>query len=202
MVTFPTSAKEGTGLAELMETLKAQIPWEEMTATVTTLTFKRVKEYVLEMKEQTERNNVLVHPDELRAQLEATDADWQFTDAGMMTAVGHLANHGYVTVLRGSKVSSPFCWRPTCWPTWLHLSFFEARRNPRGLGVLEESRLLAGDYPFPELHDLEEDEREILLDAAAVLFLNNLCFRETFNQQTFLVFPSLINEKRPSGREP
>ena len=86
-----------------METLKAQIPWEEMTATVTTLTFKRIKEYVLEMKEQTERNNVLVHPDELRAQLEATDADWQFTDAEMMTAVGHLANHGYVTVLRGSK---------------------------------------------------------------------------------------------------
>ena len=26
---------------------------------------------------------------------------------------------------------------------------------------------------------------------------HNLCFRETFNQQTFLVFPSLINEKRP-----
>ncbi len=44
----------------------------------------------------------------------------------------------------------------------------------------------------------DKEEREILLDAAAVLFLNhNLCFREIFNQQTFLVFPSLINEKRP-----
>ena len=78
----------------------------------------------------------------------------------------------------------------------------EARRNPRGLGVLEESRLLAGDYAFPELHDLGTNECEILLDAAAVLFLaHNLCFRETFNQQTFLVFPSLVNEKRPKDAE-
>ena len=74
-----------------------------MTATVTTVTFKRIKEFVLALKEETGRNNVLVHPDELRAQLEATDEEWQFSDAEMMTAVGHLANHGYVTILRGSK---------------------------------------------------------------------------------------------------
>ncbi|MEL6969462.1 MAG: hypothetical protein AAFZ63_02055 [Bacteroidota bacterium] len=67
----------------------------------------------------------------------------------------------------------------------------EARRNQKGLGVLEEDRLLAGGYRFQELHDLEEEEKEILLDAAAVLFLEkNVCFREIFNQQTFLVFPS------------
>ncbi len=75
----------------------------------------------------------------------------------------------------------------------------EARRNQRGLGVLEETRLLRGEYAFPELKDLSENEQKILLDAATVLFIeHNLCFRETFNEQTFLVFPSLINEKRPA----
>jgi hypothetical protein len=78
----------------------------------------------------------------------------------------------------------------------------EARRNLRGLGVLEENRLLAGDYAFPEFQNADEDESEILLDAAVVLFLeHNLCFRETFNKQTFLVFPSLINEKRPKDED-
>ena len=195
---IPTSAKEGDGLDELLETLKEQIPWEEMTATVTTVTFKRIKEFVLELKEQTERKNVLVHPDELRAQLEATDHDWQFSDTEMMTAVGHLANHGYVTILRGSKGDEFILLAPDLLANLASSIVLEARRNPRGLGVLDESRLLADDYHFPELHNLEADEREILLDAAAVLFLeHNLCFRETFNQQTFLVFPSLINEKRP-----
>ena len=40
-----TSAKAGDGLPELMGKLKAQIPWDEMTATVTTTTFKRIKEF-------------------------------------------------------------------------------------------------------------------------------------------------------------
>ncbi len=43
-----------------------------MTATVTTVTFKRIKDYVLSLKEQTERKNVLVSPKELRNLLEQT----------------------------------------------------------------------------------------------------------------------------------
>ena len=112
-----TSAKEGAGLEELIETLKAQIPWNEMTATVTTLTFKRIKEYVLKLKEQNDRNNILLHPAELRGQLQATDSAWQFSDTEMMTAVGHLATHGYVTVLRSSQGVQSIRWDPTCWPT-------------------------------------------------------------------------------------
>ena len=43
-------------------------------------------------------------------------------------------------------------------------------------------------------------DRSTLLDAAASLFLRrNLCFRETLNNRTCLVFPSLINEKRPTN---
>ncbi|MCP4589161.1 MAG: GTP-binding protein, partial [bacterium] len=63
-----TSAKDAIGLDDLMEILRAQIPWDEMTTTVTTVTFKRVKDYVMSLKEQPERENVLVSPAELRAQ--------------------------------------------------------------------------------------------------------------------------------------
>jgi hypothetical protein len=58
--------------------------------TVTTVTFKRIKEYVLALKKRPDRLSVLVHPAELRQQLQDTDADWQFSDAEMMTAVRHL----------------------------------------------------------------------------------------------------------------
>ena len=76
----------------------------------------------------------------------------------------------------------------------------EARRNTKGLGSLEEKRLLAGEYAFRELEDLAEGEPDTLLDAAALMFLeHNVCFRETdpLNAASYLVFPDLINLKRP-----
>ena len=75
-----TSAKKGDGLPELLETLKAQIPWDQMTTTVTTLTFKKIKDYVLALKEKTDRKRVLVSPTELQKQLEKSDKEWEFTD--------------------------------------------------------------------------------------------------------------------------
>lgn len=195
----PTSAKEGDGVADLLEKLKTQIPWDEMTTTVTTVTFKRIKEFVLALKEKTERKNVLVQPAELREKLQAIEKDWGFSDAEMMTAVGHLETHGYVKIIHGSNGEQSILLAPDVLANLASSIVLEARRNPRGLGVLEEARLLRGDYPFQELSNLSENERKILLDAAAVLFLErNVCFRETFGEQTFLVFPSLINEKRPA----
>ena len=44
----------------------------------------------------------LLSPSALPEQLQASDPDWHFTDAEMMTAAGHLETHGYVAVLRSS----------------------------------------------------------------------------------------------------
>ena len=193
-----TSALTGEGLEELLARVKSSIVWDEMPATVTTRTFKRVKEFVLSLKESTERRGVLVSPAELRERLEATDAEWEFTDAEMMTAVKHLANHGYVSVLRGSSGKETVLLAPDLLANLAASFVLEARRNEKGLGALEESRVLEGRYEFPELKELESDERDVLLDAAVVLFIeHNLCFRETLGAQTLLIFPALINQKRP-----
>ena len=199
---LPTSALNGEGVAELLKRIKASIPWNEMPATVTTQTFKRIKEYVLALKEQAEDTNILLQPDELRSELQRTDTSWEFSEGEMMTAIGHLATHGYVTVLKGSNGETSILLVPNLLINLASSIVLEARRNPRGLGVLEEDRLLSGGYRFQELQELDEVEREILLDAATVLFVeHNVCFRETFNHQTFLVFPSLINQKRPKDQE-
>lgn len=193
-----TSALTGEGLEELLARVKSSIVWDEMPATVTTRTFKRVKEFVLALKAEPQRNDVLVSPAELRARLEATDAQWQFTDAEMMTAVSHLANHGYVSVLRGSSGEETILLAPDLLVNLASSFVLEARRNPKGLGALEEARVLTGKYAFPELNGLDERERDVLLDAAVVLFIeHNLCFRETLGAQTLLIFPALINQKRP-----
>jgi small GTP-binding protein len=193
-----TSAKRGEGLEDLLERLKAQIPWDEMTATVTTVTFKRIKDYVLSLKEKPDRKGVLVSPAALREQLQATDAEWRFTDAEMMTAVGHLETHGYVAILRSSAGEQHILLTPDLLVTLAASVVFLADKNPRELGAVTETELLRGEYPFEELAGLSQSESQILLDAAVLRFLgHNICFRETLNDETLLIFPALIKQKRP-----
>src|SRR6185369_8067026 len=143
-------------------------------------------------------------PEELRGRLEGTDADWHFTDAELLTAVGHLENYGYVKCLRTSKVDLRVLLQPERLNNLASSFVLEARRNPKGLGALEEKRLLAGGYEFPELKDLPVGERDVLLDSAALLFLeHNVCFRETdpLRMEPYLVFPELINLKKPPEKD-
>jgi WD40 repeat protein/GTPase SAR1 family protein len=206
-----TSAKAGEGLDELFARMKTLIPWEDKPATVTTATFKRIKDYVLGLKEskasEAAGQPAIVSAEELRARLERSDPDWQFTDAEMQTAVGHLETYGYVKRLRTSKGERRILLAPELLNNLAASFVLEARRNARGLGALEEKRLLgaAGDrYDFPELRGLSAPEQTILLDAAALLFIeHHVCFRETdpLSGQSFLVFPELINMKRPVEEE-
>jgi small GTP-binding protein len=195
-----TSAKAGWNIEELLQRMKELIPWEGKAATVTTVTFKRIKDYVLRLKEGDAARAVIVTLPGLRRQLEQTDADWQFTDAEMMTAVGHLENYGYVKRLRTSQGEERILLAPELLNNLAASFVLEARRNVKGLGALEERRLLAGEYAFPELEKLPTEERDILLDAAALLFLeHNVCFREIdpLGGKSYLVFPELINLKKP-----
>ncbi len=52
---------------------------------------------------QLQAGRTTVTPVQLRARLQATDANWQFSDAEMLTALGHLENYGYVKRLRSSQ---------------------------------------------------------------------------------------------------
>jgi small GTP-binding protein len=195
-----TSSLSGLGFDELIQRMRSMIPWDDKPATVTTATFKRIKDHVLSLKEARSGDQIIVKPEELRTRLEATDLNWRFTDAEMLTAVGHLENYGYAKRLRTSKGELRILLEPERLNNLASSFVLEARRNPKGLGALEEKRLLSGGYDFSEVKHLQEAERDVLLDAAALLFLeHNVCFRETdpLRMEPYLVFPELINLKKP-----
>jgi hypothetical protein len=180
--------------------MQNMIPWDNKPATVTTETFKRIKDFILDIKEDSRRLEVILTPEELRQRLEKTDSTWKFSDAELLTAVGHLENHGYVKLLKTSQGEQRILLAPDLLNNLAASFVLEARRNPKGLGSLEEQRLLSGEYKFPELEKLTEDEKDILRDSVAVLFLeHNVSFRETdpLNSRTYLVFPELINLEKP-----
>jgi small GTP-binding protein len=196
---LPTSAKSGEGIEELIQQMQDLIPWDDKPATITTETFKRIKDFVLNLKEDSRLMEVILMPEELRQRLEKTDSKWKFSDAEMLTAVVHLANHGYVTRLKTSQGELRILLAPELLNNLAASFVLEARRNQRGLGSLEEQELLSGEYKFSELEKLTEAEKDILLDSVVVLFLeHNVCFRETdpLNGRAYLVFPELINLKK------
>ena len=193
-----TSAKSGEGVDILIETIKKQIPWDKMAATITTTTFKKIKEFVLALKEYPDRKGVLVRPIDLKTMLEVTDQNWKFSDAEMMTAVGHLANHGYVNILRNSSGEEYILLTVDLLAYLASSIVLLADKHPQELGAVSETDLLQGKYTFEELKGLDQKEQQVLIDAAILRFLkHNVCFRETTETDTLLVFPSLIKQKRP-----
>ncbi len=201
-----TSAFGGDGIDDLLSHMKRLVAWDDKPATVTTATFKRIKDYVLKLKQNETERRVIATAEELRARLEATDAAWRFTDDEMRTAVGHLETYGYVRRLSTSRGESRILLAPELLNNLAASFVLEARRNSKGLGALEERRLL-GDgerYAFPEFASLAAEEQTILTDAAALLFIeHHACFRETdpLAGQSFVIFPELINLKRPIEEE-
>ena len=118
----------------------------------------------------------------------------------MLTAVKHLENHGYVTILRSSSGEEFVLLSPELLAGLASSIILQADKDPNELGALSEPVLLKGDYPLPEFVGLELTEQQILLDAAVVRFLqHNICFRETLGRETLLIFPGLIKQKRHSG---
>ena len=192
------SAKSGEGLDRLVDVVRKEIDWDRMTATVTTETFKRIKDYVLALKEDTRRASALVQPQDLRNRLQGLDASWEFTDLEMMTALGHLQNHGYVTILRSSPGQEWVLLAADLLASLASSIVILADKNPRELGAVSERELLENRYQFPELAGLDTVDQQILIDAAVVRFLqHSVCFRETFGDDTLLIFPGLIKQKRP-----
>ncbi|MBV9142888.1 MAG: TIR domain-containing protein [Pseudonocardiales bacterium] len=195
-----TSALRGDGLDELVGRMRAAIRWDKRPTTVTTQTFKRIKNCLWELKEAPSPEKAILSLAELRARLEHEYPTTEFTDDELLMAVRHLSNRGYLAQLRTSRGELRILLAPVLLNNLAASMVLETRRNPKGLGSLAEQQVLTGGYHFPELAQLSTEEREILLDSAIVMFLaHSICFRETdpLTDHSYLVFPELINLKKP-----
>ncbi|MBI1314204.1 TIR domain-containing protein [bacterium] len=202
-----TSAREDTGLDELLERMKQTIPWEQQPAVSTDAVFKQIKDFVLTLKESRKRKQVIFTAEELRKAIlkkrkkAAGEPLGNFTDSQLLTAVRHLSSQGFVRMLTLSSGEERILLVPELLNNLAASMVLEARRNPRGLGAVEEDRLFDGSYRFPEIDALSDSDRDLLLDGTIEAFLANRlsyrCFREHAGELRLLIFPDLMNLKKP-----
>ncbi|MCY2967392.1 MAG: TIR domain-containing protein, partial [Planctomycetota bacterium] len=207
-----TSASSGLGLDELLRRMQQAIPWDDKPAVSTDAVFKRIKDFVLALKESRTRQQIIFTAVELRETLvkettpgtatgEAADPMGPLTDDQVLTAARHLSSQGFVRLLTLSTGEKRILLVPELMNNLAASVILEARRNPRGLGAVEEDRLFENSYQFRELESLSQADQALLLDGTITAFLANRlsyrCFRESWGSRNLLVFPDLMNLKKP-----
>jgi WD40 repeat protein/GTPase SAR1 family protein len=204
-----TSARENFGLDELVATMKQAIPWDEKPVVSTDATFKQIKDFVLALKEIGTRTQIIFRAAELQSAIAKKSKNRVGTESNakelnettVLAAVGNLSSQGFVRMLTLSSGEERILLVPELMNNLAASMVLEARRNPRGLGAVEESRLFDNSYRFRELENLSEQDKELLLDGTIEAFLSNRlsyrCFREHAGEIKLLIFPDLMNLKKP-----
>jgi WD40 repeat protein len=198
---FYSSAKSGEGVDDIVTWIANNINWDDKPSTITTTTFKIVKDHVLSLKESRQGGeDIVLSIPELGKLLSREFKGQRFTEGDIATAVANLSNHGYVSIVKTSNGAIRVLLIPELLNNLAASFVLEARRNRKGLGSLTESALLQREYHFPEIQHLSESDQDVLIDSTVTTFLkHNICFRETapLNKASFIVFPELINLARP-----
>jgi small GTP-binding protein len=149
-----TSARENEGVDELLERIKKTIQWDLKTAVSTDAMFKRIKDFVLTLKESRTRKQVLYTPAELRNALvesrstkrrpgkkhthkasDIQDSTASLTDVQLLTAVRNLSSQGFVRLVTQSSGEERILLVPELLNNLAASIVLEARRNERGLGL-------------------------------------------------------------------
>ena len=161
-----TSAQTGDGIPELLTSIKRQINWDEIPTTVTNKVFKTIKDLVIttlarpEVEADDRRSRpLLMSADDLRQYIVTHESDLEFSTEEAFVAVSHVAKHGYVAVVQRSSGEKLILLEPDRLNNLAASFVLEARRDTKGLGALEEAKVMNGGYDFPELRSLGGKER-------------------------------------------
>ncbi|SEH41863.1 TIR domain-containing protein [Magnetospirillum fulvum] len=190
-----TSAKDGTGCADLQKAIVECIDWEEIPWRSSPLLFRQLKEEIVRLKDE---GRVLLRFNELRETLRIrlTGSVSQFSDEELKAVVGLLCGPGIVWDLAfGSWVLL----QPECINAYAQAVIQTLREDKHERGCITEELVLKGNISFrPSMQRLAaEEERFILLAMHQILVERGLCLRVQTGDGPVLIFPSYYRRERP-----
>ncbi len=163
---FETSARDGNGILELSETIKAAINWESLPKVSSTNLFQRIKEFIANLKERdlaldSSDNLYRVFLDSKFADQETEELRGQFETCvdlmGSQGLIKRLSFGGYVLL------------KPELLDYYASALINAVGEEPDGLGSILEDRVLEADFYIPSTNRLQEKELEKLLLVAMIL---------------------------------
>jgi GTPase SAR1 family protein len=195
-----TSATRRTGLDTLIAKIKRVLQWEDLPRCAVGRHFALIKQLVQDSRRNARKSTLLVSRTHLLNRLSRAGAD----DVGLMDLVETLPlleRFGRLRTFETASGEARVLLAPELFDTLAGEFVDEARRDELSLGALEEARILTNDYRFKTLKGLTRPQQHFMVRATTRAFLEHSlslrCLREEVGQKTLLVFPELVNLRRP-----
>lgn len=195
---FETSAKDGTGVAELSQAIHNAIPWETLPLVGSTRLFNKIKDYILDVKKH---GRPLAHKAELFKNFKKTiRGPSRILEAEFNACLNSLENTGLV---RSMSYGDLVLTQPELLDGYTSAIVHAALDEPDGFGLVKERDILEGRFRMPLGDRLADPKDEaLLLNATVEEFLRHeLAFREEAQPgkegASVLIFPSQLVHQRP-----
>jgi small GTP-binding protein len=189
-----TSAKIGTGCAELKRAIVNGIQWDDVPWRSSPLLFKRLKEEIIHLKDE---GWVLMRFNELRdtLQLRLFGKVARFTDQQLKAVVRLLTGPGVVWEL---KFGNWVLLQPERINAYAQAVIQTMDEDEYERGCILEERVLNGELAYQSSLDRlgYEEERFVLLAMHQMLVERGLCLREHSDKGPLLIFPSYYRRER------
>ncbi|MCP5103934.1 MAG: DUF4365 domain-containing protein [bacterium] len=187
-----TAAKTGDGCQRLTAAIAANIPWDRLPWTASSMLFKTLKDAVLQIKTG---GGVMVRVSELHQRLQFLLEDKTVHEDQLRAVVGLLAGQG---IIRQLDFGDFVLLQPEYINNYASVAVRCARENVDEIGCVPKKEILEGRLDYKGMERLDEADEKILLRAMLQTFLDrSLCLEEETAEGTQLVFPSYFNRDRP-----
>ncbi|MDK9699875.1 MAG: DUF4365 domain-containing protein [bacterium] len=190
---IPTSAKSGMGRKDLIDALAKAIPWDRLPTTSSPVVFKKLKDNLLELREQCE--SPLLRMDDLRERMVRALPEEPEAGEAIKGVVRIFEHQG---VLRRLPFGDFILLKPEIINDYAAVITQNARQHQDEMGCILERDVLEAKLNFHDRKRLPNPQDEKLLLAATVQLLieKALCLKEETPEGTYLVFPSYFRRER------
>jgi WD40 repeat protein len=197
---FITSAKEGSGIAELEQAIKQAIDWDMLPKVTSTELFQRIQAFLVAQKAS---GSFLATSDYLyRTFLHSEGAaDTPNQQAQFDTCIGRVASQG---LIRRLSFGGLILLQPELLDFYASALVNEARNDPDGLGCISETKARNGNFLIPSNERMQDKEQEKLLLLAMIndLLRYEIALHEQGIDEAFLVFPSEVTRRHSDLPDP
>ena len=198
---FETSAKEGWGIGELKEAIRAAINWEKLPHVSSTELFQRIKDFLVTEKEL---GRLLSTADDLyRAFLRTEEVPDQIKvlSTQFETCIGLVESRG---LIRRLSFGNLVLLQPELLDAYASALVNSVRDDPDGLGSILEEGVYFGEFRIPKEERLNNKDQEKLLLIAMVedLLRHEIVLREQSENGPYLIFPSQSTREYPDLPDP
>ncbi len=190
---FETSAKSGSGVRELWQSISASIQWDKLPKVSTTELFRAAKRFLIAQKKQ---GLVIVGQSELFGRFSRSKKGAGATEKVFATCLAGLESTGLV---RRLSFGSHVLLQPEMLDAYCGWMASAAREQPDGLGFIKEDDALNGNFKMDDERPLKDkpEEKIMLLAMTQEVITRNIAQRQATSRGTMLVFPSELNAELP-----